>query len=147
LPDGGAPADDGFDGAAPLAIETTPGRVFFNEALPEGFAYVNDVVGKRNTAIGTIVEEVAANFPKHEVAASLDRIKDLGFRYAAQSRVGRGRRRALRPRKHTILGRVALSLQRESDRCLITLPDSVTNRRRRICEIGLRRATTNKAGT
>ncbi len=28
---------------------------------------------------------MAASFPKHEVAASLDRIKDLGFRYAAQS--------------------------------------------------------------
>ena len=28
------------------ALETTPGRVFFNEALPEGFAYVNDVVGQ-----------------------------------------------------------------------------------------------------
>jgi len=31
------------------------------------------------------VEEVAANFPKREVAASLDRIKALGFRYASQS--------------------------------------------------------------
>ncbi len=66
-------------------FETTPGRVFFNEALPEGFAFVNDVVGKRNTPIGTIVEELSANYPKHVVAASLDRIKALGFRFAAQS--------------------------------------------------------------
>ena len=57
----------------------------FNEALPEGFAFVNDVVGKRNTPIGTIVEELSANYPKHVVAASLDRIKALGFRFAAQS--------------------------------------------------------------
>ncbi len=62
-----------------------PGRVFFNEALPEGFRYVNDVVGKRNTPIGVIVEELAAEHPKHVVAASLDRIKALGFRFAAQS--------------------------------------------------------------
>ena len=70
---------------SPLTLETTPGRVFFNEALPEGFRYVNDVVGKRNTPIGVIVEELAAEHPKHVVAASLDRIKALGFRFAAQS--------------------------------------------------------------
>ena len=68
-----------------IEIETTAGRLFFNTALPDGYRYINDIVGKRNTAIGTIVEEVAANFPKREVAASLDRIKDLGFRYGAQS--------------------------------------------------------------
>ena len=68
-----------------MEIETTAGRLFFNTALPDGYRYINDIVGKRNTAIGTIVEEVAANFPKREVAASLDRIKDLGFRYGAQS--------------------------------------------------------------
>ena len=68
-----------------MELETTAGRLFFNTALPDGYRYVNDIVGKRNTAIGSIVEEVAANYPKREVAASLDRIKALGFRYAAQS--------------------------------------------------------------
>ena len=72
-------------GEESLTLETTPGRVFFNEALPEGFRYVNDVVGKRNTPIGVIVEELAAEHPKHVVASSLDRIKALGFRFAAQS--------------------------------------------------------------
>jgi len=74
----------GIDGD-PLKVETTPGRVFFNEALPEGFRFVNDVVGKRNTPIGDIVEELAATYPKHVVAASLDRVKSIGFRFAAQS--------------------------------------------------------------
>ncbi|MHB8328950.1 MAG: DNA-directed RNA polymerase subunit beta', partial [Acidimicrobiales bacterium] len=68
-----------------LSLVTTPGRVFFNGALPKGFPFVNDVVGKRNTPIGSIVEEIAATVPKHVVAASLDRIKALGFRFAAQS--------------------------------------------------------------
>ena len=81
---GDADGEDDFGEPGP-AVETTPGRLFFNQALPDGYRYINDIVGKRDTAIGTIVEEVAANFPKHEVAASLDRIKDLGFRYAAQS--------------------------------------------------------------
>ncbi len=73
------------DGDQSLTVETTPGRVFLNEALPEGFGYVNDVVGKRNVPIAVIVEELAAAHPKHVVAASLDAIKALGFRFAAQS--------------------------------------------------------------
>jgi DNA-directed RNA polymerase subunit beta' len=89
LPDSGLGAAPGRgrgdrpEGGA--VVQTTAGRLFFNEALPVGFAYVNDVVGKRNIPIGTIVEDLAANYPKHVVAASLDRIKALGFRFAAQS--------------------------------------------------------------
>ena len=87
---GSAAVTNGSGGAgvghdAGVGFETTPGRVFFNEALPEGFAFVNDVVGKRNTPIGQIVEELSAGYPKREVAQSLDRIKALGFRFAAQS--------------------------------------------------------------
>ena len=67
------------------SVATTPGRLFFNEALPEGFRYVNEVVGKRNVPIGVIVEELAAAYRKGEVALSLDRIKALGFRFASQS--------------------------------------------------------------
>jgi len=73
------------DGDQPVEIVTTGGRLLFNLALPDGFRYINDVVGKRNTPIGSIVEEIAAAYPKQAVAASLDRIKALGFRYAAQS--------------------------------------------------------------
>jgi DNA-directed RNA polymerase subunit beta' len=75
----------GTDGAETLEITTTPGRVLFNSALPKGFRFVNDVVGKRSTPIGAIVEEICATEPKHVVAESLDRVKALGFRYAAQS--------------------------------------------------------------
>ena len=67
------------------SIITTPGRVFFNEALPGGFGYVNDVVGKSKIPIGVIVEELAASYPKAVVAQSLDRIKALGFRFVSQS--------------------------------------------------------------
>jgi DNA-directed RNA polymerase subunit beta' len=74
------------DGEAPFEeIETTPGRLIFNAALPDDFAYVNDVIGKRNRPISAIIEQLAANYPKATVATSLDQIKDLGFRYAAQS--------------------------------------------------------------
>jgi DNA-directed RNA polymerase subunit beta' len=66
-------------------VVTTPGRLLFNEALPEGYRYVNGLVGRRATAIGTIVEEISSQWGKQDVAASLDRIKALGFRYASQS--------------------------------------------------------------
>jgi DNA-directed RNA polymerase subunit beta' len=77
---GHVPNDTGI-----LSIETTPGRVLFNEGLPFAFRYVNTLVGKKSTPIGEIVEELTAGWGKQEVAASLDRIKALGFRYASQS--------------------------------------------------------------
>ena len=61
------------------------GRIIFNTALPDDFEFVNDVVGKRNRSIGSIVEVLADNYPRAVVAASLDKIKDLCFRYAARS--------------------------------------------------------------
>ena len=69
---------------ASRSLITTPGRVFFNEALPFSFRYVNELIGKNATPIGTIVEEISASFSRQEVAESLDAIKSLGFRYATQ---------------------------------------------------------------
>ncbi len=66
-------------------VETTPGRIIFNTALPEDFPFVNDIVGKRNRSIGSIVEVLADRYPRAVVAESLDRVKNLCFRYASQS--------------------------------------------------------------
>ncbi|MCU4183401.1 DNA-directed RNA polymerase subunit beta' [Acidiferrimicrobium sp. IK] len=73
------------DATEATEIETTAGRIIFNTALPEDFPFVNDIVGKRNRSIGSIVEVLADRYNRAEVAESLDRIKDLCFRYAAQS--------------------------------------------------------------
>ncbi len=62
---------------------TTAGRVFFNEALPGRYPYVNSRVGKRE--MGQIVDELARSYTRGEVAQSLDAIKDLCFAYAARS--------------------------------------------------------------
>ena len=70
---------------ASRSLITTPGRVFFNEALPFGFRYVNELIGKNATPIGVIVEEISGSFSRQEVAESLDAIKSLGFRFATQS--------------------------------------------------------------
>jgi DNA-directed RNA polymerase subunit beta' len=82
VPDGVIPLDDA---ASYDEIETTPGRIIFNTTLPEDFPFVNDVVGKRNRTIGSIVEVLAEYYPRVAVAVSLDKIKDLCFRYGSQS--------------------------------------------------------------
>jgi DNA-directed RNA polymerase subunit beta' len=75
----------GSDGPASEEIETTAGRIIFNNALPDDFEFVNEVVGKQGRTIGSIVEILAERYRRVEVAASLDRIKDLCFNYAARS--------------------------------------------------------------
>jgi DNA-directed RNA polymerase subunit beta' len=71
------------NGERAVYTKTTPGRVLFNEALPEGYPYVNRVIKKRD--IGQIVDVLAAGYSKAQVATSLDHIKDLAFHYAARS--------------------------------------------------------------
>jgi len=71
--------------ASRRSILTTPGRVFFNEALPVGFRFVNELIGKNATPIGSIVEDISASFGRQAVANALDAIKSLGFRYATKS--------------------------------------------------------------
>jgi DNA-directed RNA polymerase subunit beta' len=62
---------------------TTAGRVLFNKALPEGFPYVNRTVKKSD--MGDIVGELSDGWRTNEVAAALDRIKDLTYKYATKS--------------------------------------------------------------
>ena len=66
-------------------LVTTAGRVLFNEALPAGFRFVNELISKNATSVGSIVEAVSANYDRQVVAESLDAIKNLGFRYATKS--------------------------------------------------------------
>jgi DNA-directed RNA polymerase subunit beta' len=68
-----------------VEMETSAGRLLFNTALPETFPFVNELVSKKARSIASIVEEIADDYPKAAVAESLDKIKDLGFRYATQS--------------------------------------------------------------
>jgi DNA-directed RNA polymerase subunit beta' len=68
-------------------LTSTPGRLIFEEALPDDyparFGHVTDVVRKKE--FGTIVERLSDNYPKSEVAASLDALKNVCYRFATQS--------------------------------------------------------------
>ncbi len=66
---------------------TTAGRLLFEDTLPadypERFGYIDFLVKKRE--MGLIVERLSDNYPKSTVALALDSIKNICYRYAAQS--------------------------------------------------------------
>ena len=66
-----------------ITEDTTAGRLFFNQALPESFEYVNARLDKK--LMGAIVDRLARNEAKSVVATSLDAIKDLCYAFAARS--------------------------------------------------------------
>ena len=75
---------EGWDGGT-ISFETTLGRALFNELLPVDYPYENGVVDKKRLSV--IVNDLAERYPKVEVAASLDALKEAGFRWATRSGV------------------------------------------------------------
>ncbi len=69
----------------PFLLETTLGRSLFNGLLPVTYPYVNRNVDKK--VLGDIVNTLAERYPKVEVAASLDALKESGFHWATRSGV------------------------------------------------------------
>ena len=69
----------------PFVLDTTLGRALFNEAMPSDEPFINKQVDK--SELGRIVNRLAEGRPKVEVAAVLDALKDLGFRWATRSGV------------------------------------------------------------
>ena len=82
LPEDAQP--EGWDGGT-VSYETTLGRALFNELLPVDYPYENGVVDKKRLSV--IVNDLAERYPKVEVAASLDALKEAGFRWATRSGV------------------------------------------------------------
>jgi DNA-directed RNA polymerase subunit beta' len=64
-------------------IETSPGRVIFNQALAPEMRYVNETLDKG--AVNDLVNRVYRRMGDEITIELVDRIKDLGFHYATQS--------------------------------------------------------------
>ncbi|MGK2947623.1 MAG: DNA-directed RNA polymerase subunit beta', partial [Acidimicrobiales bacterium] len=64
-------------------VEATMGRFLFSECLPDDFGKITETVKKKQ--MGEIVDRLANEHTKAEVATSLDGIKDLCFSFAARS--------------------------------------------------------------
>jgi DNA-directed RNA polymerase subunit beta' len=84
-------------------ISTTVGRAIFNDALPEGMPYVNGLLKKKG--IGQLVNYCYLNLGLEVTVKTLDRIKDLGFRYATKSGLSVGLDDMVIPdSKYTLVG-------------------------------------------
>jgi DNA-directed RNA polymerase subunit beta' len=84
-PVGWTPADGAEPNGSGILVETTLGRTLFNEALPEDYPFVNDLVDKKR--LGAIVNDLAERYAKVQVAATLDALKEAGFHWATRSGV------------------------------------------------------------
>jgi DNA-directed RNA polymerase subunit beta' len=69
-------------------VETTVGRLIFNEVLPEGLAFQNDPMTK--SRLKKVMAEVFVKFGKEATAILSDDVKELGFRYATLSGISIG---------------------------------------------------------
>src|SRR6267143_2137618 len=67
-------------------IETTVGRVIFNEAIPEELRFINDVADRKG--LSQIVSEAYNRLGSTKTVQLLDALKDLGFKYSTRSGVG-----------------------------------------------------------
>jgi DNA-directed RNA polymerase subunit beta' len=64
-------------------VETTVGRVIFNEHLPPSLGFINQEMNKRE--LTRLVAQCYYLLGKSETVKLLDALKDLGFRYATSS--------------------------------------------------------------
>jgi DNA-directed RNA polymerase subunit beta' len=121
-------APEGFEQGSTKLVETTLGRALFNQALPVDYWYTEALADKGT--ISGIVNDLAERYPKVEVAAALDRIKDAGFYWATRSGVTVALSDVLTPKdkpgivtKHE---KLAAKIQGEYDKGLI---DDATRRK------------------
>lgn len=63
-------------------IETTIGRIIFNDILPEEIPFVNEKLDKKK--IGELISNSFKKFGVHKTAFLLDEIKRVGFAYATK---------------------------------------------------------------
>ncbi|MFV0320272.1 MAG: DNA-directed RNA polymerase subunit beta', partial [Microbacterium sp.] len=66
-------------------VTSSLGQALFNDTLPKGYPFVREQADKGK--LSQIVNKLAEEYPKVEVAATLDRIKDAGFYWATRSGV------------------------------------------------------------
>jgi len=66
-------------------IETTPGRIIFNEIVPEGIPFLNELMKKSN--LESFVAKIIKQCGTRAACLFLDNVKDLGYEYATKAGV------------------------------------------------------------
>lgn len=69
--------------------ETTLGRVFFNEILPEEYPYDNNIQSKKQ--LKKVLARIFDTYGAEETAKTADRMKGLAFRFATVAAVSTGK--------------------------------------------------------
>jgi len=69
-------------------IETTVGRVFFNEVLPQDYGFVNELLDKKR--VGSVIADCYKRFGHHRTVQLLDDVKTLGFIKATEAGISIG---------------------------------------------------------
>ncbi len=69
-------------------VETTVGRIIFNEALPEEIPFKNETMDSSN--LKAVVAEIIKNYEPKDAHLMLDDIKNLGFKYSTVSGISWG---------------------------------------------------------
>ncbi len=64
-------------------IQTTVGRVIFNQILPAGYQFVNKQLAKKE--VGAIITDIHRRYGSEVTVDALDRLKALGFKYSTRS--------------------------------------------------------------
>jgi DNA-directed RNA polymerase subunit beta' len=69
-------------------VETSVGRIIFNEPLPLGMGFVNKTMKSKD--LRRLISELIDKFGIKETASVLDKIKRMGFKYASDSGISWG---------------------------------------------------------
>ncbi len=64
-------------------VDTSVGRIIFNEVLPDKFEFVNELVDKK--VVRSIVRSLVEDYGEEAAVETLDKIKDLAFEYITRS--------------------------------------------------------------
>ncbi|SER69128.1 DNA-directed RNA polymerase subunit beta' [Corynebacterium cystitidis] len=83
---------DGWEKGQSWMMDTTVGRIQFNELLPYNFPYQEGAMvrkggGDDKVLLGDIISEMVEKYPMITVAQTLDKLKDAGFYWATRSGV------------------------------------------------------------
>ena len=119
---GGLDRSRGLGRGRRVSLQTSLGRALFNETLPPDYAFVDAEVDKK--VLSAIVNDLAERYPKVQVAATLDALKEAGFHWATRSGTTVSISDVVTPpRKQEILDRYetkAAKVQGQYERGLIT---------------------------
>ena len=91
---------EGENGAGPVRVETTPGRLILSEVLPNNanvrFEAINQLLTKRE--LSAVFDSVYRHCGQKETVIFADQVMNLGFRYATRAGISFGKDDMVVPR-------------------------------------------------